>query len=221
MNRIFIIIGFPLAMLLSSCSTYKAVLYPCDFTKYRSFRPECVEHKNIRYKGGDFNSSENKEWLTAESSSGYVMNGAIRGAQYCGLTWNPPKSNQDDKLILTCDNTDGFIFPPHLGRHWIYSWDFPPKTATIIATDSVTGNKLFEIYYSRYMISMASEEFHGYIQGAVEYCIKELRKSPPKDAPLEITIPPSILSEAGGRYCGRNRSALSKTPETQKSDSEK
>jgi hypothetical protein len=77
MNRIFLFIGIPLVMFLSSCTTYKAVLYPCDFNKYKCFRPEHVEHKEIRYKGGDFNSSENKEWSRDQRSSSYVMDGVL------------------------------------------------------------------------------------------------------------------------------------------------
>ncbi|GEM_PF-5631701 len=203
MNKICLVaVELFIAMLLSSCTTYEAVLYPCNFNKYKTFRQESVEHKNIRYKGDDFNSTENQEYWTDQHSSDYVSNGAIRGAQYCGLIWNTPKSNQDDKFILTCDHTDGLIFPPHLGGHYefLLSWYFPPKSAKIIATDSITGNKLFEIYYSRYTISMASEEFHDYIQGAVEYCIKELRKSPPEDAPRTISIPSSSLYEPRRRY---------------------
>jgi hypothetical protein len=186
MNKIFIIIMFPLVMLLSSCSTYKAVLYPCDFNKYKCFRTEAARNDTDLYKGN-------------------VRFSADKGAYSSGLTFNA--SNRDDTLILTVDTTNGVIFPPHRGMHWTFSfaWDFPPKTATIIATDSGTGDKLFEIYYSRYMISMDSGEFWGYIQGAVEYCIKELKNNPPKDAPREINIPSSSLSEPRDRLYGRNR----------------
>jgi len=188
MNRIFIIIGIPLAMLLSSCSTYKAVLYPCDFNKYKYFRSEFSKHQEVRY-------DENpEEWQSSDRSFSYkcaVESSATKGVLFSELTRNA--SNRDDMLILTTSTTDGVIFPPFLSGHLEvhFLWDWPPKTATIIATDSVTGGKLFEIYYSRYMISMDSNEFLDRVQSAVKYCIRELKKSPPKDGPRETSIPSS------------------------------
>ena len=180
----FISLGIPLAMLLSSCSTYKAVLYPCDFNKYKCFRTEAARNDTDLYKGN-------------------VRSSVNDGLRFLGFPWNA--SNRDDTLILTVDTTNGVIFPPHRGMHWTFSfaWDWPPKTVTIIATDSVTGGKLFDIYYSRCMISMDSGRYYNRIQSAVEYCIKELKKSPPK-APLEITIPSSSLSEVTRRMYGED-----------------
>jgi hypothetical protein len=216
MNKMFIIIGIPLVLLLSSCSTYKAVLYPCDFNKYKCFRSEFRERKTVRYNN---NSKEYQADARSFRYTGNVSFSVFKALQFLGFT--PNARNRDDTLILTIGTADGIIFPPLLGGHYDFNltWDSPPKTVTIIGTDSVTGDKLFEVNYSRYMISMDSGEFLDRIQGAVEYCVKELRKSPPKAAPLEINIPSSNLSEPRDRLYGWNRSSSSKTPETQKSDS--
>jgi hypothetical protein len=180
MNKILlIIIGLSLVMLLSSCSTYEAVLYPCDFNKYKGVIPKT---------SGD-----------SDLYTGQAQSSAIHGLEFYGLEWGK-KATPENTLILTVGSTAGTIFPPHLGRHWAFTWDWPPKTATVIATDSVTGKKLFEIFYSRYTISMDSDEFHDYMQGAVEYCVKELRNSPPKDGPRTVSIPSSSLNEPRRRY---------------------
>lgn len=211
MNKMFIIIGIPLVLLLSSCSTYKAVLYPCDFNKYKCFRSEFRERKTVRYNN---NSKEYQADARSLRYTGDVVTGVYNGVRSRGLTFNP--INRDDTLILTVGTTDGFIFPPLLGRHWTLTWDCPPKTATIIATDSVTREKLFDVDYSRYMISMDGGEFMDHIASAVEYCIEEQKKSPPKDVPQEINISTSILSEITERRFKKN----SILPEKQKSDTE-
>jgi hypothetical protein len=196
MNKMFIIIGIPLVLLLSSCSTYKAVLYPYDFNKYKCFRS--------KFSGGYDQYRSN------------IISSVFDGARSSGLTSNV--KDRDDTLILTVGTTNAFIFPPSMGGHLEYhfSWDYPPKTATIIATDSVTGGKLFEICYSRYTISMDSSEFLDRIKSAVEYCIEEMKKIPPKDAPREITISTSVMSEITKRRYKRN----SFFPAAQKSDTE-
>ena len=201
MNKMFIIIGIPLAMLLSSCSTYKAVLYPCDFNKYKCFRTEFSKYKEVKQEPD--NPEKTKAFDRSFGYKGDVKDYAGRGASYFRLTRNA--SNRDDTLILTVDTTNGVIIPPHRGMLWTFSfaWDWPPKTVTIIATDSITNEKLFEIYYSRYMFSMDSGRYYDRIQSAVEYCIKELKKSPPK-VPLEITIPTSSLSEVTRRIYGED-----------------
>ena len=177
-NKKFIIIAFPLAMLLSSCATYKAEIYPCDFNKYKFFRTEYSE--NV----------------------GHISSSVNDGMRFFRFTYNARA--QKNTLLLTIGTTDGIIFPPHLGRHWLFSWNYPPKTVTIIATDSVNGEMLFAIYYSRYMISMDSDGFYDRIQSSVEYCIEELKKSPPKDGPRKVTIPASGLSKVHDRLYNVN-----------------
>lgn len=211
MNKMFIIIGIPLVLLLSSCSTYKAVIYPCDFNKYKCFQSEFRERKTVRYNN---NSKEYQADARSFRYTGYVRSGVNDGVRSRGLTFNPV--NREDTLILTVGTTDGFIFPPLLGRDWTLTWDSPPKTATIIATDSVTGEKLFEVGYSRYMISMDGGGFLSHIASAVEYCIEKQKKSPPKNASREINISTSILSEITERRFKKS----SVLPEEQKSDTE-
>ncbi|MFA6291814.1 MAG: hypothetical protein WC637_08540 [Victivallales bacterium] len=147
-------------MFLSSCSTYEADLYPCDFNKYKCSITKSSGNNNLYESSISFSAS--------------------KGLPFFG---SKQKGKQDETLILTVGTTYGAIFPPHLGRHCLFSWDWPPKTATILATDSATGEKIFEINYSRYIISMDSDGYYDCMQGAVEYCINELKNSPPENTP--------------------------------------
>jgi hypothetical protein len=139
-----------ISFLASRSSYYEAEIYPCNFKKYKSFK--------LVFKGPETYLER------VEFDTSFVLRNQLM------------LDRKNGQLTIVEELTEGLIFPPNIGRDLGLDWVFP-RTIKIVARDSISGDRVFSISCSRYLISREIYELIN-VGRIMEDIMDELSKNP-------------------------------------------